>query len=104
MSRKLLRNCLLAASASVLAASAVSAERLDIGKREYESNCVACHGVAGKGDGPFNEFLRVKVISTNIHTRQAGRIRMSHLGRSGFRSSLDSTACIAFLATVTPFS
>jgi hypothetical protein len=45
-----------------------------------------------------------KVISTNIHTVQAGRIKMSHLGRSGFRSNLDSTACMASLATVIPFS
>ena len=71
-------------------------------------------GVTAVAPGKFAGLLEAKVtlavesidkvISTNIHTRQAGRIRMSHLGRSGFRSSLDSTACIAFLATVTPFS
>ncbi|MBN8519432.1 MAG: AAA family ATPase, partial [Candidatus Accumulibacter sp.] len=38
-----------------------------------------------------------KVISANPYTKQAGRIKMSHLGRSGFRSSLDSTACMASL-------
>lgn len=46
----------------------------------------------------------IKVISANTHTAQAGRIKMSHLGRSGFRSSLDSTACMASLATEIPFS
>jgi mono/diheme cytochrome c family protein len=25
----------------------------DIGKREYDNNCVVCHGVSGKGDGPY---------------------------------------------------
>ena len=45
-----------------------------------------------------------KVIAANSHTVEAGRIRMSHLGRSGFLASRDSTACMATLATVTPFS
>jgi mono/diheme cytochrome c family protein len=27
--------------------------RMDMGKFQYESNCAACHGKAGKGDGPF---------------------------------------------------
>ena len=44
-----------------------------------------------------------KVISANPYTKQAGRIKMSHLGRSGFRSSLDSTACMASLPRETPF-
>ena len=46
---------------------------------------------------------RLKVISGNPYTKQAGRIKMSHLGRSGFRSSLDSTACMASLPRETPF-
>lgn len=45
----------------------------------------------------------IKVISANPYTKQAGRIKMSHLGRSGFRSSLDSTACMASLPRETPF-
>lgn len=45
----------------------------------------------------------VEVISANPYTKQAGRIKMSHLGRSGFRSSLDSTACMASLPRETPF-
>ena len=45
-----------------------------------------------------------KVIASNSHPVEAGRIKMSHLGRIGFRCSRDSTACIASFATVTPFS
>ena len=72
MSRKFIEICVVAAAAGVFAGSAVSAERLDIGKREYEANCVACHGVTGKGDGPFNEFLRVKTPDLTTLTRNNG--------------------------------
>ena len=31
-----------------------------IGKMEFQKNCASCHGIGGKGDGPFVEFLRQK--------------------------------------------
>jgi len=31
---------------------------MDLGKREYDSNCASCHGADGKGKGPYNEFLK----------------------------------------------
>ena len=61
--------------------------------------CLTHLAIAGR-----RRRLRNKAISTKSHTVQAGRMRMSHLGKSGFRSSLDSTASIASLATVIPFS
>lgn len=35
-----------------------AAEDKRIGEEEYTTNCASCHGPGGKGDGPFNEFLR----------------------------------------------
>jgi len=29
-----------------------------IGKMEFQKNCASCHGMGGKGDGPFVEFLK----------------------------------------------
>ncbi|NMQ20408.1 hypothetical protein E4P82_15115 [Candidatus Competibacter phosphatis] len=46
----------------------------------------------------------VKVISEDSHTMQAGRIRISHLGNSGWRSNRASTACMASLEREIPFS
>lgn len=33
-------------------------QRVDFGKREFESNCASCHGMDGKGRGPIVELLR----------------------------------------------
>jgi mono/diheme cytochrome c family protein len=32
-------------------------KKFDFGKREYDSNCANCHGLKGKGDGPYKPFL-----------------------------------------------
>ncbi|MEI8169588.1 MAG: c-type cytochrome [Rhodoferax sp.] len=32
--------------------------RRDTGQREYESKCEVCHGHAGKGNGPYVEYLK----------------------------------------------
>lgn len=42
------------------AASQRDAERrsADPGRREFESNCAACHGKTGRGDGPVVELLK----------------------------------------------
>lgn len=48
-------------AALILAACASAgwaAEKADVGKREYESNCIACHGADGKG-GAYVDFLKV---------------------------------------------
>lgn len=33
-------------------------EKVDAGKREFESNCASCHGVSGKGNGPLANLLK----------------------------------------------
>lgn len=49
-------------SAALVAGSGVSfaadkGEKADRGKKEYEAKCAICHGPAGKGDGPYREFI-----------------------------------------------
>lgn len=49
---------IFAAIVLVGAASASwSADKEDIGKREYDNNCIACHGADGKG-GIYVDFLK----------------------------------------------
>ncbi len=38
--------------------SAQAQGRPDLGKREFEANCASCHGLDGKGGGPYVEMLR----------------------------------------------
>ena len=38
-------------------AAAFAADKLDIGKMQYDSACAVCHGPSGKGDGPLRSQL-----------------------------------------------
>lgn len=35
---------------------------VEYGKREYQSNCAACHGTEGRGNGPYNMFMTQKSV------------------------------------------
>ncbi len=36
-------------------------EKVDIGKQEFELNCTICHGLQGRGDGPYAKMLTTQV-------------------------------------------
>lgn len=58
----------LALSTGVLAQA-----RSELGKVEYEATCITCHGPAGKGDGPYSQFLKVEVPDlTTLSQRNKG--------------------------------
>lgn len=46
--------CLMLSAAALAQGTS---QRVDFGKREYDSNCAVCHGTTGKGDGPIVELL-----------------------------------------------
>jgi mono/diheme cytochrome c family protein len=48
------------------------AEEIQIGEREFKSNCAGCHGLDGKGNGPLVEFLNTKPkdLTTLAHENQ----------------------------------
>ena len=48
--------------------------KIDIGQREYLSNCVACHGIAGKGDGPVAPILKAQVPDLTLMARNNGGV------------------------------
>lgn len=48
---------LLLAATSITSVAQDKGQKVDFGKREFESNCASCHGKSGKGDGPLKEML-----------------------------------------------
>ncbi|MBI4754437.1 MAG: c-type cytochrome [Betaproteobacteria bacterium] len=56
---------------SMIAAPVLSlaAEKIDIGKREYNANCAVCHGATGKGDGSYGELLKTKMPDLTLLSR-----------------------------------
>ena len=64
----------MAFCAAAIAATGVvlAADRIDIGKREYDANCAICHGLVGKGDGPYKMYLN-KAAHRSHGAREAER-------------------------------
>jgi mono/diheme cytochrome c family protein len=61
--------CVLAS----MAAAAVAQQKVDIGKREFDSKCAVCHGKDGKGSGPYSEQLKRNLPDlTTMARRNAG--------------------------------
>ncbi|MEK7994754.1 MAG: c-type cytochrome [Planctomycetota bacterium] len=50
-------------------ATAVAADKLDVGKMQYEASCAVCHGSAGKGDGPLKSQLVSQVADLTALAR-----------------------------------
>jgi mono/diheme cytochrome c family protein len=45
--------------------------KTDLGKREYDNNCAVCHGLKGKGDGPYaGDLLKTRVPDLAVLTKQ----------------------------------
>ena len=73
MKRSLIVSALI--GIGLLAASGVASAqvRADMGRLEYEANCIACHGSEGKGDGYYGKVINVKVPDiTTISKRNGG--------------------------------
>ena len=53
-------------------AAGLAADKVDLGKREYEANCAVCHGAMGKGDGPFVSMMNVRIPSVTALAKANG--------------------------------
>ncbi|MFZ5511188.1 MAG: c-type cytochrome [Pseudomonadota bacterium] len=61
MKQKQITSALVAAVLAGSGGIALAAEKIDLGKREYQQNCVVCHGPGGKGDGSYGELLKTRL-------------------------------------------
>jgi hypothetical protein len=61
--------------ALVMCTAVASAQtRVDLGKREYDSNCASCHGADGKGGGPVVELLKRSPPDLTTMARRNGGV------------------------------
>jgi mono/diheme cytochrome c family protein len=57
-----------------------AADKVDFGKHEYDSNCAICHGLTGKGDGPFAGLVMLPTPDlTTISKRNNGVFPFQHV-------------------------
>jgi mono/diheme cytochrome c family protein len=54
--------------------SADAQRKFDFGKREYDSNCAACHGLKGKGDGPYKPYLTKSPTDLTVLAKNAAGV------------------------------
>lgn len=52
----------------------LSADKLDIGKVEYDQSCASCHGLDGKGKGPFSEAMQLTVPDISTLAKRNGGV------------------------------
>jgi mono/diheme cytochrome c family protein len=49
-------------------------EKVDFGKREFDSNCASCHGVSGKGNGPLSNLLKKSPPDLSLLAKNNGGV------------------------------
>lgn len=65
---------LLFATLAHAAGAQTTPARVDLGKREFDNNCAACHGRDARGNGPFVEFLRRGPPDLTLLARRNGGV------------------------------
>jgi mono/diheme cytochrome c family protein len=73
MKTRNLLGAIVMAFAGTTTTAVLAADKVDIGKREYESNCIACHGKDLKG-GAYVDFLKVTPPDLSQLSRKNGGV------------------------------
>jgi mono/diheme cytochrome c family protein len=68
------RLALAALAAGALVGAALAQPRVDIGKREFEAKCAVCHGVDGRGAGPYADELKRPLPDLTTMARRNGGV------------------------------
>ncbi len=58
---------------ALVTASAFASAAENLGKREYDGSCAVCHGVTGKGNGPYAGIIETRIPDiTTLQKRNNG--------------------------------
>lgn len=75
--RKIFIGLATLAAVSLVSAGLAQAQgttKYDIGKREYMSKCVVCHGQNGTGDGSYSELLKKPASDLTVLKKNNGGV------------------------------
>lgn len=72
--KKLRRTVVIIGALMLSASGAAFAGDKSVGQAEFERSCASCHGVQGKGDGPFTEFLKQGVPDLTTLSKNNGGV------------------------------
>ena len=64
----------MACAMVAFALAAQAQQKMDLGKREFETKCAVCHGLDGKGRGPYAEQLKKPLPDLTTMARRNGGV------------------------------
>ena len=64
----------LVAAAACVSGFGYAADKVDIGKQEYETSCANCHGLKGEGNGPYMASLKTNVPKLTTLSKNNGGV------------------------------
>jgi len=67
-------NSTMACAMLALATTSLAQPKMDLGKREFESKCAVCHGIDGKGGGPYAQQLKSKLPDLTTMAKRNGGV------------------------------
>jgi mono/diheme cytochrome c family protein len=75
-SMKRIRNlaAMVGAASICVSGLTIAADEMDIGKQDYDANCAVCHGLAGKGDGPYAAKLKLPMPDLTVLAKNNGGV------------------------------
>jgi len=74
MIKSLMAMTLVTAGFLAAATAGHAQNKADQGKMEYESNCAACHGVDGRGEGPYKMYLTTPPADLSLLAKNNGGV------------------------------
>ena len=62
------------AAGACVSGFAYAADKVDIGRQEYETSCANCHGLKGEENGPFAAALKTSVPKLTTLSKKNGGV------------------------------
>ena len=72
--KRILFRLALVTTATCISGFAFAADKVDIGKQEYDVSCANCHGMKGEGNGEYAQFLKTPPANLTVLSKNNGGV------------------------------